>query len=360
MKKTYEGASKVLVLDKMMQHVPIPSSLEEILLRVTCSPWMKRLWTLQEAVFAKQLFIQFSNGVVNIFERLNQERVPTITHTVYADCLVFLNDILLLRNPDWRGSDEFNRFVPVTNLLQHRTTSKPEDETICLSTLFSMNTARILNTPEPARMKTLLSSFPKVPPHMIFLSGPKLQVDGYRWAPATLLGRQHRTDTHDLWAGSSVSRTDEGLQVCFPGFEIKSAVGVKSEFFFIDRTERNWHMLEITKDVYPDDISSPTWDDIGSLDHCALILPRELSKSDEGEGIVCALVTFKPETRSPADTTSVKFESRAFVTRIAQGDIAVTPRYSSLMKMLEDGTAATSGKVAIATRFSNEHQWCIA
>jgi len=45
-RKTYEQAKAVLVLDAELLCVKAPPTPEEILVRILCSTWMTRLWTL--------------------------------------------------------------------------------------------------------------------------------------------------------------------------------------------------------------------------------------------------------------------------------------------------------------------------
>jgi hypothetical protein len=47
MAETYEGAYRVLVIDKELLNLDLTSRDEEIIMRVTCSGWMRRMWTLQ-------------------------------------------------------------------------------------------------------------------------------------------------------------------------------------------------------------------------------------------------------------------------------------------------------------------------
>jgi hypothetical protein len=60
--KTFTHASAVLVLSAELESRPISCSAEESLVRVYCSKWMTRLWTLNEDINASALWVQFSNG----------------------------------------------------------------------------------------------------------------------------------------------------------------------------------------------------------------------------------------------------------------------------------------------------------
>jgi hypothetical protein len=66
--ETYRNARRVLVLDSEMQLASVKDERAEIM-RLYCSAWMRRLWTLQEGVLAaKDLHVQLSDGAVNLFD----------------------------------------------------------------------------------------------------------------------------------------------------------------------------------------------------------------------------------------------------------------------------------------------------
>ena len=88
MRDTYQKAEKVLVLDAELEATDHREmDFTELLARIVCSGWTRRLWTLQEAFLARTLWIQFRDGAVNIDERVNamNEKVPNIsTSKLYA------------------------------------------------------------------------------------------------------------------------------------------------------------------------------------------------------------------------------------------------------------------------------------
>ena len=59
MLQTYQNADTVLVLDASLDCVSFEASPQELLLRIRTSPWMQRLWTLQEGWVANDLAFQF-------------------------------------------------------------------------------------------------------------------------------------------------------------------------------------------------------------------------------------------------------------------------------------------------------------
>jgi hypothetical protein len=59
MRDVYANAERVLVLDSELMASTAECSYEEINMRILCSTWIRRLWTIQEAVLAKKLVFQF-------------------------------------------------------------------------------------------------------------------------------------------------------------------------------------------------------------------------------------------------------------------------------------------------------------
>ena len=63
MAETHRSADGVLVLDAGIRTLCSSSRpLEENLLRITTAAWAQRVWTLQEALLAKALHFEFSDG----------------------------------------------------------------------------------------------------------------------------------------------------------------------------------------------------------------------------------------------------------------------------------------------------------
>lgn len=66
-RRTYEQATHVLVLDTSLQPYDNRSLGEvEKCTRIPTSRWMRRLWTLQEGSFAKQLWFQFQDRAIEL------------------------------------------------------------------------------------------------------------------------------------------------------------------------------------------------------------------------------------------------------------------------------------------------------
>jgi hypothetical protein len=66
MEQIYRNADKVLVFDKTLQQFPLRKSPNECLTQIEISSWNERLWTIQEAAFAKELYFKFKGGITSI------------------------------------------------------------------------------------------------------------------------------------------------------------------------------------------------------------------------------------------------------------------------------------------------------
>lgn len=159
------------------------------------------------------------------------------------------------------GSDQFtpgskpsHMFDDTARGLQGRTTSRIEDEPVCLCALLGLDNTQVLDiaVPGPRRKRILFSIFSKpkmaslcrnfgldaqailrkchdermkaalqlvdaFPPHIIFWNVPRLKKQGWRWAPSTLLNEDTQIR---IRAAIYAERRDEGLLVVFPGWRI--------------------------------------------------------------------------------------------------------------------------------------------
>jgi hypothetical protein len=291
-------------------------------MRLSCSDWMRRLWTLKEGVLARSLHTQFLNGVIDLAKECEKhEGKLSISDNVRKDSLQLYFDIEILNKEVWRSSYEANSLVSVSNALRYRSTSREGDEAICITTFLGFHTDKVYDLPPEKRIKYLLSR------HILFMSGSKLQDHGYRWAPASFLNRNTSTDTYGLTAGGPVPRTPASLRVKFPGFMIKyGSVRLESVFYMVDLEERIWYKFESARHVYPECTHEPDWEGMASLSSPAIVMSRILADSDEGNSIVCALVLC---ARKDGETIFAHFEARAFIARMMQQTIRFTELYTS-------------------------------
>ncbi len=186
MRQTYEKAAAVLVLDSWLLKVPGNGRSDaENLMRIYCSLWNSRLWTFQEGFLAKELYFQFANLVYNLDEgahriRSSNDLEPSLKYTLEA------------RYSDLRGfrlgnMSTASRLLAITRSLMFRSTSVASDEALCLTTLLDLDMARILRCPPERRMEEFWKILPVIPSEVLQPTVERLDTEGLRWAPRSLM-----------------------------------------------------------------------------------------------------------------------------------------------------------------------------
>jgi Heterokaryon incompatibility protein (HET) len=230
MRDTYARAKKVLVLDSEIQSGSREAQFLECSARIFTSSWLRRLWTLQEGVFANDICFQFRDGPRSLSSLhgafLDDLREGGSFYTVVGASLLSLFYVCL-RSFDLDATPE-RLLINIWTSLEWRTTSNPSDEAICIATLMGIDPVALLQTVPQDRMQTLLCAIKILPPGIIFLSGERLSVEGFRWAPKSLLGRKKGTYPYPLqmfysrtlWTSTALATIDAagGLRASFPGF----------------------------------------------------------------------------------------------------------------------------------------------
>lgn len=284
MRESYEEADKVLVLDKYLLSAPAAGASDwELMMRIYCSPWNRRLWTLQEGVLARDLIFQFADEHVSgtrfvkkmqhwlrILElatleghlgiRGHRNFSELIDQTRFERCFTTLLD-LRERESNMSGEEPPNaveNFLgasgpspgpirrpardmgvdEVKMAVTYRTTSNAEDEPLCLGNLLGVDPAAVVHArTREARMRVIWEAvLARGGGHaaLIFAGGPKLvSQPGYRWAPLSLMDGQPL----EFFGGLTQSfeqaehRGMDGLMVNIPGILLHTEnVGVKEMF----------------------------------------------------------------------------------------------------------------------------------
>ena len=219
MADTYRQSCRVLVVDADLQQSSKQCSRTELITRVLCCGWMRRLWTLQEAVIAEEipnaskLDVQFLEGPLE-FNAIAGKSVNSLYQTETAMTTVFR------AIPNFGSRDQV--FSSLTRALKYRMTSKIEDEALCLGPLLGIDSdhisAILAEKSADARMLKLYTFIGEIPAAVLFNSAKKLKI-GMTWAPASLLGLRKTVD----WSSRSVAKCDmDGLHVQFGGWIIRT------------------------------------------------------------------------------------------------------------------------------------------
>ena len=232
MRKTYHEAAAVVVLDEWLsscsaQSVPAP----DIMLRIMLSGWSRRLWTFQEGMLGRQVWILFADQLVPMDEVARTVRASLECRYLPLRHYLIQEYIRLQGMAKAHGSDRQILYF-VVEALKFRSTSVATDEALCLGGILNLDMAKVLEVPAEQRMERVWDLLSDIPQDVIFLDAPKLSSKGFRWAPATL---RMPTGTENLfsqlfWEMDKPAglRSNDGLKVEFDGFLFRPLDGVPS------------------------------------------------------------------------------------------------------------------------------------
>ena len=201
MYQTYHDASHVLVLDASFGRLDSGVwDMDEVSMRIFNSPWMRRLWTLQEGALAavtNRLWFQLARRAVNLRElRINarDRYFSSIDRRgLGGDMLRRLGSFanIFLDNNSTHPRADLGKVVEA---LHHRSVSVASDEALLIGNLLGLDAAQILSGGDGTagrRMNRLWRLLPSavhgIMSDLLFRVGPRLAEPGLRWAPATLL-----------------------------------------------------------------------------------------------------------------------------------------------------------------------------
>ncbi|MCJ1388795.1 hypothetical protein MMC18_001645 [Xylographa bjoerkii] len=222
MRHTYRAATHVLVLDNTLRCYSYKDmGVLEAAVRIFTSPWMRRLWCLQEGALPERLWFQFLDGCVEIstiFEGLRNLAKcgePCSRSFVFDLATLYIALRTIFHSHDNLKPD----FNTIMHAVSHRSVSVASDELLCLGALFGLDVEVLASTEHgrSARMWSSLCESKHVPSSIIFLKGPKLEERGYRWAPETCLGPRKWADNDSAYDRIPASLLQQGLLVQFPG-----------------------------------------------------------------------------------------------------------------------------------------------
>jgi hypothetical protein len=231
MRQIYQEATKVVAVDATLLPISRNANILELYIRIKMSSWARRLWTLQEAIVATDIHIQFADGtrtLQDLASSMKQEglRNDQYLYTRYS----FLANTFFSPFIQANIQDRYQRFMSLWKQLQWRATSHEGDEPVCLAATLGIDPGPILDIPaeQPAERMAKLYQLQKTIPYVALVQPPpRLELDGYRWAPATLLNcfRQQATNPFHIIPGvGEISPDGVGLVIQSSGFTIATDV----------------------------------------------------------------------------------------------------------------------------------------
>ncbi|OSC99993.1 hypothetical protein PYCCODRAFT_1469729 [Trametes coccinea BRFM310] len=211
MARTYRDATRVLVIDESIRSLcstrrPWP----ENVVRIAASAWMRRMWTLQEGILARELYMEFMEGPEQICPATEERQL-------YPNSQLFPLLFLKARDDHDPRSPHAAQtsLTTLVTLLRRRTTSKMEDELLAIADLLPkhIDIEALLAVEDgpyglaQRRMKAFLLQLRNVPRDIPFGLANRLSIPGFTWAPSTL---SHESGA--CWGSEGTAMcTEEGL-----------------------------------------------------------------------------------------------------------------------------------------------------
>lgn len=255
--KYYREATKVLVLDSDLLQASRYTSQEELMSRVFLCSWMRRLWTLEEAILSRdRLEFQFLDGVVGMGELMKTEwissRLDNIGTNLHSDLKIFLPDIAgrFAQEPE-NPQVKVDTILDLLPLLLYRSTTKARDEPICMSHILGIDALRLAQFDEAdLRMgeffKTLAEKGTLFPRRLLFTNEPKLSMTGCCWAPESFM-KFHPDEVGYLMQGSKKERCEYRIG---KGLMVDGLYGIQINFETDQQCFKQVTFVELDSKIY--------------------------------------------------------------------------------------------------------------
>ncbi|MCJ1279354.1 hypothetical protein MMC21_007178 [Puttea exsequens] len=294
MSDTYAAAAAVLVVDASMQRLSVTDSIIEQLLVLYVSAWVRRMWTLPEALLSRQLFFRIGDGLMDyrVFFRADNLVARTFSDPVGALLLAWFTRMLVIpvsRNALRLGASAELPQPSVDDVALHlakRWSSRPEDETLAVAALFNLNVRPYLALDPDNRMAMFLTEHNggKVPSDILFLDGKKLPFEGYGWAPQTFMKRQLAIDMKGTGMGVMSYITEQGLVGEYYGITIdhgREEDKDEENDNNNDRAGRDYKLLVDESETFIAIFNRSVDLDENVPEYAILLLPRPVKKGEE-------------------------------------------------------------------------------
>jgi hypothetical protein len=240
LRTVYQEAAAVIVWDRDLIQKEKPPPLEANIL-IQTGDWCRRLWTLQEAVLARKLYIEFEKGHVSVtdIEQAKEcaQDLHEPDHFLHDAGWHFIDTIRKLKQ-----SDDPSRIQNAWEACQSRQIRPSADEPLVIAALLGVDVSEVESSSSPTsthdendlrarRMVRLLDILDRtkglgVPAGIIFTCGQRLKhfdgtvVKGFEWAPLTWLTRQSHVFPRMQSLNNAGDLMRRGIQVEMPGIHL--------------------------------------------------------------------------------------------------------------------------------------------
>lgn len=249
MKQVYSEASLTIVLDEGMYNSQDYRTGYTIMFRFLTCAWSRRLWTLQEAILSKRLYVLFSDGLAELSSIFTDVLQGTDT-PLTDEALKSLAELTKLSVEEVRDANEICRKIPsntihslflrelrgipyltgmklqisqTAQMLALRDSSKREDELLAISPLLGGDVSKLVHLSGEDRVKEFWLQVGAVPKDIAVLEYPKLSTPGFRCLPRTMLGQTIQAPMQ--WKYDSVQITEKGIRGKYWIYRIQEPTG---------------------------------------------------------------------------------------------------------------------------------------
>jgi hypothetical protein len=369
----YTQAGTVLVWDKDLLTRPksAPENTIQMNIRIRTGEWGKRLWTLQETVLAKDIVIQFQDGIARIRE-LQQARDQAKNdasheyHHVWRLGNPFSGAIWSLRTePDGGPGDRVER---AWQAIQFRSACIPADEPLILANILGLDVSRILAVEDhrdPARLAALrmarlldlIDEAPDlgIPSGLVFLfssTRPPLRLPGYGWAPSTWRTRGTHAyplhlHLHRETGGFKASMLKQGLLVRMPGMLLHCpTTPIADKLFWVSLNQCFHRWFRVRVDIGHRRGWAAFWGEISRNDQpCIVMSTRDPHDRWEVGALAVSRGTLRQGT-----VRRVKFLCKVWVRLETNGRV---------VEKLRDNFRRNSHFIVFGERLEPGQEWCI-
>lgn len=237
MTDVYDQAESVVVLDSQLRQISLVAPQIEIMGRVVMCGWMKRMWTYQEGILARSLNFRLRDGNLGYEETHLEAKIYGMNDLVSQN---IFQSFPAAGHGSFKKKDRFTKLMEIMETLSSRSLSRPGDEVLVLCFLLRMSKAeitQIMDLPKDQRIQRFWSLQERIPRGIAFWVGPKVEDQGFRWAPSTLLGRQRGFREMPPYNAAKVV-SPYGLYAKYIGWVFTTDRPLTHSFYMMDKNTR--------------------------------------------------------------------------------------------------------------------------
>lgn len=241
MDSIYRNAAAVISMDRDLLSISTEKSTTEALgIRFLTCDWNRRLWTFQEALLARKLYIAFKDQTISA-----QDLVAPLKERLSSGIALRVNrEIHRLISPDR------SRLMYNLVMLRDRSSSVYEDETLVIGTIAGLDMSAVTrdyhddSLKQDEAMKNIWLMIGKVHHSIIFTRAAKIQYPGFRFAPRSFM-HPFIADGFDYYGTEDSRITEKGISARFLAIKLGQPYKVDGigPAFTIQMPARRLHLI---------------------------------------------------------------------------------------------------------------------